>query len=40
MTLTFDKTAYSNLLSQYTPQVIETKEEISCLKKISIKRLP
>ena len=27
MTLTFDKTAYSNLLSQYTPQVIETEEE-------------
>ena len=27
MTLTFNKTAYSNLLSQYTPQVIETEEE-------------
>ena len=27
MTLTFDKSAYSNLLSQYTPQVIETEEE-------------
>ncbi|BAU66388.1 HTH transcriptional regulator [Stanieria sp. NIES-3757] len=27
MTLTFNKTAYSNLLSQYTPQVIETQEE-------------
>ena len=27
MTLTFDKTIYSNLLSQYTPQVIETEEE-------------
>ena len=27
MILTFDKTAYSNLLSQYTPQVIETEEE-------------
>ena len=27
MTLTFDKTAYSNLLSQYTPQVIETESE-------------
>ncbi|HHP7230759.1 MAG TPA: type II toxin-antitoxin system HigA family antitoxin [Xenococcaceae cyanobacterium] len=27
MTFTFDKTAYSNLLSQYTPQVIETESE-------------
>ncbi|WP_319420394.1 helix-turn-helix domain-containing protein [Pleurocapsa sp. FMAR1] len=27
MTLTFNKTAYSNLLSQYIPQVIETEEE-------------
>ncbi len=27
MTLTFDKIAYSNLLSQYSPQVIETEEE-------------
>lgn len=27
MTLTFDKTAYSNLLSQYIPQVIQTEEE-------------
>ena len=27
MTLTFDKKAYSNLLSQYTPRVIETEEE-------------
>ena len=27
MTLTFDKTIYSNLLSQYTPQVIETESE-------------
>ena len=27
MTLTFDKIAYSNLLSQYTPQVIETEAE-------------
>ena len=27
MTLTFDKIAYSDLLSQYTPQVIETEEE-------------
>lgn len=27
MTLTFNKIAYSNLLSQYTPQVIETEEE-------------
>ena len=27
MTLTFDKNAYSTLLSQYTPQVIETEEE-------------
>ena len=27
MTLTFNKTAYSNLLRQYTPQVIETEEE-------------
>lgn len=27
MTFTFDKTAYSNLLSQYTPQVIENEEE-------------
>ena len=27
MTRTFDKNAYSNLLSQYIPQVIETEEE-------------
>lgn len=27
MTLTFNKSAYSNLLSQYIPQVIETEEE-------------
>ncbi len=27
MTLTFDKTAYSNLLSEYIPQVIETEAE-------------
>jgi len=27
MTLTFDKTIYSNLLSEYIPQVIETEEE-------------
>ncbi len=27
MTLTFDTTAYSNLLIQYIPQVIETEEE-------------
>jgi len=27
MTLTFNKTVYSNLLSQYTPQVIETENE-------------
>lgn len=27
MTLTFDKTVYSNLLSEYRPQVIETEEE-------------
>jgi HTH-type transcriptional regulator/antitoxin HigA len=27
MTLTFNRVAYSNLLSQYTPQVIETEEE-------------
>ena len=27
MTLTFNKSIYSNLLSQYTPQVIETESE-------------
>ena len=27
MTLTFDKIAYSNLLSEYIPQVIETEAE-------------
>ena len=27
MTLTFDKTAYSNLLSEYIPRVLETEEE-------------
>ena len=27
MSLTFDKSAYSNFLSQYIPQVIKTEEE-------------
>ncbi len=34
MTLTFDTKAYSNLLSQYIPQVIETEEEYDSVLKI------
>lgn len=34
MTLTFDTTAYSSLLSQYIPQVIETEEEYNRVLKI------
>ena len=34
MTLTFDTNAYSNLLSQYIPQVIETEEEYDRVLKI------
>ena len=35
MTLTFDTTAYSNLLSQYIPQAIETEEEYDRILKIA-----
>lgn len=35
MTLTFDTTAYSNLLSQYVPQAIETEEEYDRILKIA-----
>ena len=34
MTLTFDTNAYSNLLSRYIPQVIETEEEYDRVLKI------
>ncbi|MEM9276189.1 MAG: transcriptional regulator [Cyanobacteria bacterium P01_F01_bin.143] len=37
MTLTFDTTAYSNLLTQYIPQVIETEEEYDRALKIAEK---
>ena len=37
MTLTFDTTAYSNLLSQYIPRVIETEEEYDRALKIAEK---
>ena len=37
MTLTFDTAAYSNLLSQYIPQVIETEEEYDRALKIAEK---
>ena len=37
MTLTFDTAAYSNLLSQYVPQVIETEEEYDRALKIAEK---
>ena len=35
MTLTFNTTAYSNLLSQYIPQAIETEEEYDRILKIA-----
>lgn len=35
MTLTFDTTVYSNLLSQYIPQAIETEEEYDRILKIA-----
>ena len=37
MTLTFNRSTYSNLLCQYTPQVIETESEYNCALAIAEK---